>query len=169
VAVVVRLADRGAAQPLAVLHLDAALAGYGHIFPVEAPPPTPDEVLEQWEHWLGADWDAGRRAFVAEEGIDAVGVVLAGPDPAEPTSGHVARLYVRPDRWGARIGSALYAQAIAHLTESGFPEATLWVLEHNLRARRWYERLGWHETGERKPVYAPAQIDDLRYRISLGR
>ena len=56
---------------------------------------------------------------------------------------------------------------LAHLREVGFSDATLWVLEHNLRARNWYERLGWRPTGERKAVYAPAQIDDLRYRFSL--
>ena len=164
---VVRLADRGEARTLASLHLEAAIAGYGHIFPEEAVPPTLDEVLVQWQHWLGPDWDEGRRAFVAELDATVVGVVLAGSDPSEPRCGHVARLYVRPDRWGARTGSALYRRATAHLREAGFSEATLWVLEHNLRARGWYERLGWRLTGERKPVYAPAQIDDLRYRISL--
>lgn len=165
--VLVRLVDRGESSALAALHRDAAIAGYGHIFPKEAQPPTPDEVIIQWQQWLGPDWEQGRRAFVAEDGGSVVGVVLAGPDPAEPSCGHLARLYVRPDLWGAGIGTALYARAITHLREAGFSEATLWVLEHNLRARDWYERLGWSTTGERKPVYAPAKIDDLRYRISL--
>ena len=48
-----------------------------------------------------------------------------------------------------------------------FPEATLWVLERNIRARSWYERLGWAWTGERKPVWPPGGIDDLRYRRLL--
>jgi len=165
--VVVRVADVGEASTLAALQREAAIAGYAHIFPKEAAPPTLDELLALWQHALGTDPVLGRRAFVAEDDDAVVGVVLAGPDPTEPTCGHVARLYVRPDRWGTGTGTALYRSAIAHLRATGHLEATLWVLEHNLRARTWYERLGWQLTGERKTVYAPAQIDDVRYRIDL--
>jgi GNAT superfamily N-acetyltransferase len=116
---------------------------------------------------LGSDWDAGRRAFVAEVRSAAVGVVFAGPDPIEPDAGHVARLYVTPDRWAQGIGRALYEAAVSHLRAVGFVDATLWVLEGNARARSWYERLGWRPTGERKSVFAPAGIEDLRYRFTL--
>jgi ribosomal protein S18 acetylase RimI-like enzyme len=165
--VVVRLADRDLAPVLAELHRESAVAGYGHIFPQEAAPPSYDEVLNQWTHWLGRDSELGRRAFVAYEGDTVVGVVLAGPDPHDPRRGHVARLYVTPRRWGAGIGRKLYCAALEHLRGAGFAEATLWVLERNDRARSWYERLGWRATGERKTVYAAAGIDDLRYSLGL--
>ncbi len=96
-----------------------------------------------------------------------MGVVLAGPDQIEPSVGHMARLYVAPDRWGRGIGSALYWAAIGFLREAAFAEATLWVLERNERARSWYEHLGWRPSGERKTVYAPAGVEDLRYRLVL--
>ena len=46
-----------------------------------------------------------------------------------------------------------------------YDEATLWVLEENPRARRFYERAGWRTDGERKAderwgVRAP----EVRYR-----
>lgn len=167
VSALVRLADRDQARALAALHLDAAIAGYSHIFPSDAPPPSFDEVLAQWTDWLVPDWDAGRRAFIAEEASSTVGVVLAGPDPIEPNVGHLARLYVKPDRWGQGIGSALYGSAMTYMRDIGFAEATLWVLERNERARSWYERLSWQCTQERKSVYAPAGIEDLRYRHTL--
>ncbi len=168
--VVVRLADRRSAPVLAELNRRSALTAYGHIFPKEAPPPTHEVLQEQWEHWLGPDWDLGRRAFVAEDTSGSIiGIVLSGPDPSDPELGHLARLYVSPERWGEGVGRQLYVAAIDHLRSSGFSEATLWVLEKNERARSWYERLGWRKTGERKPVYAPAGIDDLRYRIKLLR
>ena len=163
----IQLAGRDQARVLAALHLDAAIAGYADIFPEDAPPPTLDEVVEQWRYWLGPDWDAGRRAFVASEESATVGVVLAGEDPTEPSLGHVARLYVAPKRWGQGIGTTLYEAAVDHLRTVGFTEATLWVLERNTRARSWYERLGWKCSDERKPVWLPAGIDDLRYRLLL--
>jgi ribosomal protein S18 acetylase RimI-like enzyme len=167
VAVLVRLADRDQASVLADLHRSAAIAGYSHIFPREAPPPPREELVAQWDHWLKGDWDGGRRAFIAEVDGATVGVVVAGFDAIEPAVGHLARLYVAPESWGQGVGSALHAAAMDHLRNDGFAEATLWVLERNARARAWYERLGWQSTGERKTVYAPAGIDDLRYRIVL--
>ena len=164
------LAERDFAPTLARIQLDATLAAFNHIFPDEAQPPTIGEVTAQWEQWLGPDWDEdGRRAFAARVAGAVVGVVIAGPDTIEPNVGHLARLYVTPDRWAQGIGSSLHSAATDHLRSAGFEQATLWVLEHNQRARRWYERLGWHATGERRPVYPPASIDALRYRVWLSR
>ena len=165
--VVVRLAERDLAPDLAQVQLDASVVVYGRIFPQEAPTPTIDEVTAQWEQRLGAERDLGQRAFVAHDADVVVGVVLAGPDAIQRHVGHLARLYVTPDRWERGIGTILYSAATNHLRAAGFQETTLWVLEHNDRARRWYERLGWRSTGERKPVYPPGSIDDLRYRTLL--
>jgi ribosomal protein S18 acetylase RimI-like enzyme len=98
-----------------------------------------------------------------------VGVILAGPDPDDRTLGHIARLYVDPSCWGRGLGTLLYRAALTDLAGRDFPAATLWVLEANHRVREWYERLGWRPTGMRKPVYAPANIDDVQYRIELAR
>src|SRR5262245_981430 len=113
---------------IALLQSESSIAGYGHIFPPESVPPTIEELEAMWANWLAAA--SPLAAFIAvDDGV--VGSVLAGPDPIEPTSGHVARLYVTPSSWRDGIGSALYDAAINHLREAGFTEATLWVLEHN--------------------------------------
>jgi GNAT superfamily N-acetyltransferase len=164
---VVELAERDTAPELAALHLRAAVAGYGHIFPPESPPPTLDEVTAQWSFWLGDDWEQGRRAFVARASDRVVGVVLTGPDPRDAALGHLARLYVEPDRWGQGIGRLLYAAALDQLRRDAFPTATLWVLEANAKARAWYERLGWRASGDRKIVLASTGIVDLEYRLEL--
>jgi ribosomal protein S18 acetylase RimI-like enzyme len=54
-------------------------------------------------------------------------------------------VYVDPGRWGHGIGTALYDVAMADLA-ARFSEATLWVLEGNVRARGWYNRLGFPVT-----------------------
>ena len=69
---------------------------------------------------------------------------------------------------GRASGGRLYVAALGRLRQAQFREATLWVLEHNVRARAWYERLGWRSTGERKTVYEPAGIVDLQYMIRLA-
>lgn len=161
----VRTADSAEAPDLARLHLEAALVAYASIFPEDAPKPTYEGLLARWEDWLHSG--AMNRALVASEGEDLIGVVLVGPDPDVASTGHISRFYVRPDRWGTGVGRRLYDAAIAGLMGFEFPAASLWVLEHNQRARSWYERLGWRLTGERKPVYEPAGIVDVRYAKEL--
>jgi ribosomal protein S18 acetylase RimI-like enzyme len=173
--VLLRAARPEDAEELARLNVRTALFAYSHIFPPEAPPPTHEELVAMWDRWLGPDHALGRRGFVAEadggaDGGEVVGSVLGGPDLelGEPGVGHLARLNVAPERWAEGIGRRLYDTAMASMVEAGLVEATLWVLEHNHRARRWYERLGWELTDVRKVLFAPADIFDVRYRIRLG-
>jgi len=164
----VREAAVGEAPVLAALHLATALHAYAGIFPPEAPVPVLDDVVAQWRTWLGHDLgDRRATAFVAERAGELVGVVLAAPDPDEPDTGHLSRLYVTPPCWAVGIGRRLHDTVLAHLAGVGFAAATLWVLERNGRARSWYERLGWTATGDQKTVYAPAGIVDVRYRRPL--
>ena len=150
------------AEALADLHLETALHAYAGIFPPEAPVPTRDELTATWT-------DALRRlaVFVADADGERAGVACSGPDPIDDAAGHLSRLYVRPQFWGRGIGRALHDVCLGHLREQGFELATLWVLDRNTRAREWYERLGWRITGGYKPVYTPAGICDLRYRLLL--
>ncbi len=155
------------AEEITRLHRRAAQTGFAHIFPPEAPPPPFEDDLFRWQFWLGPDRDQGRHAFTVRASGRILGVVLAGPDPHEPALGHLARLYVEPERWGSGIGTTLHDAAVVDLTGRAFPAATLWVLEDNVRARRWYERLGWRQTSRRKPTFEPAGIFDAQYVLRL--
>lgn len=157
------LATEAAAAEVTRLHRRTARVGFRHIFPAEAPPPAYQEDLARWHFWLGPDRERGRRAYTVRSRGRIIGVVLSGPDPDDAAVGHLARLYVDPASWGRGVGTALYDAAIADLCSRGFPTATLWVLEDNVRARRWYERLGWTETGRRKATYEPGGIYDAQY------
>ena len=150
------------------LQIDATLAAYGQIFPASAPQPLFEDVLAEWRDRLGDDTTTGPTTLVAMDDGRLVGVVVAGPDLVRPDRGHIARFYVVPDRWGQGIGHRLYLDVLDRLRRAGYREATLWVLEANDRARAWYERLGWRETGERKTVYEPAGIVDLQYLLRLA-
>lgn len=159
----IRRADERDACTLAELHLRTALYAYAHIFPADAPRPELARLVDDWQSRIRPGNSAQAVCFVAEAEYDAVGVVAAGLDPHRTTCGQISRLYVDPGRWGQGIGRMLHDRAVDHLRDRGFASASLWVLEGNLRARRWYERLGWQPNGERLTTYAPAGIDDLGY------
>lgn len=157
----IRTAHADEAAEIAELHLRTALHAYEEIFPPEAPPPTLPELTSTWRGHLRE-----QTAFVAVVDNRIVGVALVGADSGESGAAHLSRVYVAPELAGRGIGTRLYGACLERIAAAGFAAATLWVLEKNTRVRGWYERLGWVATGERKAVYEPAGIDDLRYRLT---
>jgi GNAT superfamily N-acetyltransferase len=117
-----------------------------------------DEVLDglsvedrgsMWRTLLGGGEVA---VIVAERGSELVGFASAGPsrdDDAEPGTGEVAAIYLAEEMAGSGLGAALFARIQDELRALGCSRATLWVLESNARARRFYEREGWRWDGSR--------------------
>ena len=153
----IRAARPGEAATLAAIQRDASLAALAHIFPPDRYPYPMDEVVERWEEAL-ADEDVA--VFVAEEEGVAFGVDGAR---AEWLDG----LYVLPEWWSRGVGRGLHDHVLEHLRAAGSRECHLWALEHNARARRFYERLGWHEDGTSRVVPFPPNPTDLGYTIEL--
>lgn len=121
--------------------------------------------------WAGADYDAPPEAMELariREGLARPTtwalLALADGDPA----GHVAitqarereeprpdipglchfwMLFVRPPWWGSGLAARLNALAVEQAAERGFEAMRLHTPAHNLRARTFYEREGWHTDG----------------------
>ena len=54
------------------------------------------------------------------------------------------------------------------LAQRGFREATLWVLDTNERARRFYETDGWRLDGtDKRDAIGEMQVKEVRYRRPL--
>ena len=160
----VRQATVDDAPALAALQRRTALFAYASIFPPEAPQPDLDQMTLDWQRRLSGIHAPNARGFAAQvAGNLTAGVIFASGDPDDPAFGHITRLYVDPREWGQGMGRSLYDSAISYLTQTGYTQASLWVLERNQRARSWYERLGWNCTGQRKSVPESAGVEDLRY------
>ncbi len=106
--------------------------------------------------------------MVAEAGDDVVGFLDCGPcrdDDLDPgATGEIWALYVRPAYWHRGVGAALVGPALGWLTEAARSTVTLWVLEDNVRARRFYARAGFAADGQRKVVDLGAPVAEVRYR-----
>ena len=154
---------------LARLQVDAALTAYGRIFPASAPPPVFDEVLAEWRGRLGTAVGTGQKTLVAVDNGRIVGMLVAGPDPARPDRGHVARFYVSPDRWGQGIGHRLYLGAVGLASTGRLPGSDA-VGSGAQRSSPRCGTNGWagRATGEQKSVYEPAGVVDLQYVIGLA-
>jgi len=108
--------------------------------------------------------------FVIEEGdaIVAFCQMVPTPDPDDDakTVGHITSIHVLPQLRGRGHGRALLDHAFAEFRRRGFADVTLWVLEGNASARRFYEGLGFRKDGGRK-TYPGTEVPEARYRISL--
>ena len=114
-----------------------------------------DETLAALDENIRGDrWRAilrQGRHLVAECDGTVVGFASFGParSAGEEGGAEVYALYVHPDSWGIGAGRALMKQLEAELSAGGYEHAMLWVLDENPRARRFYERAGWHDDGGR--------------------
>ena len=122
-----------------------------------------------WERILGeTEWPRAG-TFVAEIDKDAVGFVNVGStrdgdeDPA--TVGEVTAIYVLGEAWGTGAGRRLMSAAVDSLTQAGFDQATLWVLDKNHRTRRFYETGGWRPDGAvKRDDLRGFPLTEVRYR-----
>lgn len=153
----IREARPDEAATLATIQRDASLAALAHIFPPDEYPYPMAEVTERWEDALA---DERVAVFVAEDGGIPVGVAGAR---AEWLDG----LYVLPEWWSRGVGRSLHDHVLDRLRAAGSTRCHLWALEHNDRARRFYERLGWREDGTSRVVPFPPHPTDLGYSIDL--
>jgi GNAT superfamily N-acetyltransferase len=134
------------ARPVAEVHVASWRHAYRGLLP--------DDYLErlsvddQEAMWLEAfaDPDPASGAFVAEIDGRIAGFASFGPSRDEHVperTGEVPAIYVDPAVLGTGVGRELFEAATIALRDAGFARATLWVLEANTLARRFYEKAGW--------------------------
>lgn len=135
------------------LEREANLAALGHVFPPDRYPFPDDAVLARWALVLD---DPDVAAIVAEK--DGAIVAYAAYDST--TLRHLA---VRPDHWGLGIASAALDVVAYALDRRGCTIASLWCLEENHRARRFYTWHGWRPTAECQTAAWPPHPVERRW------
>jgi ribosomal protein S18 acetylase RimI-like enzyme len=103
---------------------------------------------------------------------DVLGMSWPYPRTAAGAEGRVAELYalyVHPARWSTGTGRALMDQVLAKVSSAGYQSITLWVLENNARARRFYERAGFAPDDARHVLDDLGGVTEIRYRRALGQ
>jgi ribosomal protein S18 acetylase RimI-like enzyme len=129
-----------------------------------------EDRLEQHRRSLEeppAEW----RTWVAQDGVQVVAFAVTGPSQdadATERTGEVYAIYLEPDRVGTGAGRELFEHAVGDLRERGFEAVTLWVLETNDRARRFYEVAGWAHDGTVTSERVDCEMrPTVRYRVDL--
>jgi GNAT superfamily N-acetyltransferase len=158
----VRAGRPGDAEAVAQVHVRAWQSAYARVFPRERLADlNVERRVRRWRDWP---------PLVAEADGTIVGFVSVGASREPDADGELFAIYVDPDHWGTGVGRDLITAAEERLRELGYSEAMLWVLAENARARRFYERAGWHHDGTTRPIEIfGIEVTEVRYRKDLTR
>ncbi len=159
---------------IVAIHVASWHQAHGVSFPAErlSLGSDEDQRRSEWMKWFSLSDRPSRGTWVARDGDQIVGFTSvdgAEDDDLDPERvGDLYELYVLPEWWGKGVGRDLLERATTHLVTNEFSEAVLWVLEKNLRARRFYDKHGWSRDGSDEYVDW-LQARKLRYRTCLPR
>jgi GNAT superfamily N-acetyltransferase len=142
---VIRRACSDDVPALLDMEREASGTGLAHVFGPELPFPD-DDVLARWRIVLD---DTALVTLIDEDESGPVGYAAYG-------DGWLRHFGYLPAHWGSGRPDALHEAVLSGLMEQGTRTAYLWVLVDNRRARAFYRRRGWLETGVRElEVFEP--------------
>ncbi|MFB7600394.1 N-acetyltransferase family protein [Streptomyces mirabilis] len=130
-----------------------------------------DPVLEEseWKTRIAETRWPSSGVLVAETEAGIIGFTGFGPCQETPAIAEIGTLYALPEVWGTGIGKQLMLATLMTLGQAEYTQATLWVLEDNERARRFYEAAGWRADGTAvEDTTGGGSLNKLRYRRPLG-
>ncbi len=171
----VRLARVEDAGQIALVHVRSWQQAYRGLVPQEYLDSL--DLVQRagaWKRMLERP-DSSRSATVVMDSGDVLaGFASLGPtrddDQIPAQVGEVRAIYLLPDACGNGLGRQLMAAALEHLTVAGFEQASLWVLDSNVRARRFYEAGDWSLDGAVKDDDSLGfRLTEIRYRRPLPR
>ena len=159
------------ARQVAQVHVSSWRHAYRGMLPDENLEPL--SIDDREAMWLGASSDPDPKSgtFVAEIEGRIVGFASFGrsrDDDAPAGTGEVPAIYVEPAALGTGVGRELLRAATDALRDAGFDRASLWVLEANDLARRFYEKAGWRWDGSvSQHDFECANRPVVRYAVDL--
>jgi GNAT superfamily N-acetyltransferase len=170
---VIRAARVADAAQIAVVHVRSWQAAYRGLLPqAYLDGLDPAQRVGRWERTLAEGMVGRAGVLVADAGGTLLGFVGYSPSrdgDADPDRiGEIGAIYLLSNAWGKGIGTLLMNAALACLAEAKFSQVTLWVLDTNVRARRFYEAGGWSADGAHKLDESRGfSVAQVRYRRSL--
>lgn len=122
------------------------------------------------------EWAERARKIVEESVLalaitdgQAVGMAGGYRVPHRPDLADLWGMWVDPSYRGTDVARRLVGEVAEWASEIKADAIELWVVETNLRAVRFYERLGFVDTGERQPMPRDPTLIEQRMEYPLTR
>lgn len=151
------------------IHVESWNVAYRGIMPDDVIAKT--DLAYRTQFWAERIADRDWPVFVIEEQDECVAfcqmIPSRDPDDDSTQIGHITSLHVLPWLRGKGYGHLLMNHVLAEFRKRGFSAVTLWVLEQNLPARRFYEQYGFRLDAATRP-YPRTEVPEVRYRIQFA-
>lgn len=160
---IVRLAVVADVHPLVDVQQQGAVLGLSHVFPQDTHPFPREDIARRW---IAEIADPATQAYVC---TDDQGNITGF---AATRGGELLHFGTSPTTWGSGLAAELHDAVLGTIAETASGTCVrLRVFEANLRARRFYEKLGWRQTGVRTATSFPPHPELLEYdrRLDDGR
>ncbi len=105
-------------------------------------------------------------AFIILDGDKYVGTssVCAARDEKKVGWGELISIYLLPEYFGKGYAKPLFDCSVNALVSEGFTNIYLWVLDENIRAKRFYEKQGFRHNGDQKSITIGCkELQEIRY------
>ncbi|WP_197523479.1 GNAT family N-acetyltransferase [Actinokineospora pegani] len=143
--VLVREATAEDAAAVGEVHAEAWRQAYRDLFEPDWLTRFVDARRVRWDANLNDPAQAGDTILVAQRDRDVVAFAWSGPHPDNPADAELRAFYAHPTTWGTGVARALL-DGVAD-TVADYRRVRLWAMAGANRARRFYAREGFTETG----------------------
>ena len=164
-----RLATIEDAETIAIIHVCTWRVAYEGIVPAQYLASL--SVQERANLWRRVISEQRSTVLLAVTPHGEVGFISFGPsrDKDGKEKAEVYAIYVLPQFWHQGVGQELLEDAERQVQDCHFTALTLWVLEKNAQARRFYEARGFRLDGDRKEATISGSfLTELRYEKKLS-
>jgi RimJ/RimL family protein N-acetyltransferase len=136
-----------------------AVVGLAEVFPQDAYPFPRDVIAQRWVEEISAP------------GIDCLVLSLRGAviGFAAVREDEFLHFGIAVEHWGTGIAQAAHHAVLDRMCTRGVQRAWTRVYTKNRRGRRFYEKLGWIQTGQPSQSTFPPFAELLRYERDLAR
>ncbi|MDM0114640.1 GNAT family N-acetyltransferase [Variovorax sp. J22R133] len=162
----VRQASPEDCAAIARVHVASWQSAYRNLLPAEFLAGLSVEDRESL--WRKAIQQGAPQLLVACDGGEVLGFTAFGATrdrDAAPSCMELWAIYLRPDAWGLGMGRALWLDARERIRASGATKASLWVIEGNAQAMRFYEAAGFTPEASSRQAFelGGVTLHELRY------
>lgn len=123
------------------------------------------------DHWVSRLNTSTAESCLAIYNGKYVGVasICRGRDTKYHSFGEIMAIYLLPQYQRLGIGQKLLQFAIDDLNNQGYKDIYLWVFKDNFGSRKFYEQMGFKNSGEMNTIEIENhQYDELRYLLTEG-
>jgi ribosomal protein S18 acetylase RimI-like enzyme len=121
----------------------------------------------EWVEWISGWEDTTNRLFVAVDGDEWLGIAIGSRTSDEATA-HVYSMWVDPTARRAGIGRRLVQEVVEWSRSTGARELELNVTATNPGAIAFYERMGFADAMQRRPLREGSTAEVILMRRALA-